>query len=141
MIGVEYWLGMALLAKHEPQRALTEIQKEGDEGWRLFGLTMAYHDLGRHAESDAALAEAIAKYEHDSAYNIAYILAYRGEADRAFEWLDKAVAFQDPGLSEVAVQPLFANLKSDARWLPLLHKLGKAPEQLAAIPFKVTLPK
>ena len=141
MIGVAYWLGMALLVKHEPEAALAEIQKEGDEGWRLFGLTMAYHDLGRHAESDAALAEAIAKYEQDSAYNIAYVLAYRGEVDRAFEWLDKAVAFQDPGLSEVAVQPLFAKLKSDARWPAFLRKLGKAPDQLAAISFKVTLPK
>ena len=27
------------------------------------------------------------------AYNIAYVLALRGEADRAFEWLDKAVQY------------------------------------------------
>jgi TolB-like protein len=140
MIAVQYWIGLALLEKGEPEAALSEVQKEADEGWRLFGLTMVYHALGRQEESDATLAEAIAKYEQDSAYNIAYILADRGEVDRAFEWLDKAVTYQDPGLSEIAVQPLFANLKSDPRWLPLLRKLGKAPEQLAAIPFEVKLP-
>ena len=77
------------------------------------------------------------KYGKEAAYNIAYVLAYRGEADRAFEWLDKAVAYKDPGLAEIAVQPLFGNIRHDPRWLPFLRSIGKAPEQLAAIPFAV----
>jgi hypothetical protein len=68
-------------------------------------------------------------------------LAYRGEADRAFEWLDRAVQYDDPNLGALAVYPLFANLHSDPRWLPFLRKVGIAPEQLAAIRFDVTLPK
>ena len=47
---------------------------------------------------------------------------------------------QDPGLSEIAVEPLFANLHDDPRWLPFLRKIGKAPEQLAAIKFDVKVP-
>jgi len=39
------------------------------------------------------------------------------------------------------VENLFANLHSDPRRLPFLRKLGKAPEQVAKIPFKVTLPQ
>jgi len=31
-------------------------------------------------------------------------------------------------------------LHSDPRWLPLTHRLGKAPEQFAAIKFDVKLP-
>jgi hypothetical protein len=31
-------------------------------------------------------------------------------------------------------------LHDDPRWLALLRKLGKAPEQLAKIEFKVSLP-
>ena len=69
------------------------------------------------------------------------MLAFRGEADRAFEWLDKAVSYRDPGLAEIAVQPWFANLHQDPRWLPLLRKLGKSSEQLAAIKFDVKLPQ
>jgi hypothetical protein len=36
---------------------------------------------------------------------------------------------------------LFDNIHSDPRWLPFLRKIGKAPEQLAQIKFKVTLPQ
>jgi len=82
----------------------------------------------------------VRKYAKDSAYNIAYVLAYRGEADRAFEWLDKAAAYHDPGLATIVVNPLFANIHQDPRWLPFLRNVGKAPEQLAAIKFDVKLP-
>ena len=95
---------------------------------------------GRKADSDAALAETVTKYASDSAFNIAYILAWRNERDCAFEWLDKAVTQEDPGLSEIAYNPLFANLHDDPRWLPFLRKIGKAPEQLAAIKFDVKVP-
>jgi len=42
------------------------------------------HALEKRSESDVALAELIRKYEREMAYNIAYVLAFRGEADRAF---------------------------------------------------------
>ena len=109
--------------------------------WRTIDLPMAWHALGKKAESDAALAELIRKYEKDSAYNIAYVLAYRGEADRTFEWLDKAVAYHDSGLSEIVGNPLFANFHNDPRWGPFLRKIGKAPEQLDAIKFDVKVPQ
>jgi hypothetical protein len=41
----------------------------------MIGLPMAYHALGRKADSDAALAALIAKYEKDAPYNIAYVYA------------------------------------------------------------------
>ena len=87
------------------------------------------------------LAELIDKYEQGWAYNIAYALAYRGEADRAFEWLDKAVQYNDPGLTVTPTDPLFATLRDDPRWLPFLESIGKSPEQLAAIEFEVRLPQ
>lgn len=37
-------------------------------------------------------------------------------------------------------ESLFDKVRHDPRWLPLLHKLGYAPEQLAKIQFAVTLP-
>ena len=136
-----YLLGAALLFKGDASAALAEMQQEANESWRLYGLPMAYHALGRNAESDQALAQLITKYEKDSAYNIGYVYAFRGEADKAFQWLDKAVEYQDPGLSEIPYEKLFDNIRKDPRWLPFLRKIGKAPEQLAKIDFKVTLPK
>ena len=69
------------------------------------------------------------------------MLAFRDEADRAFAWLDKAVQYTDPGLSQIAVEPLCANIQFDPRWLPFLESIGKSPEQLAAIEFEVTAPE
>jgi hypothetical protein len=79
--------------------------------------------------------------EKDAPYNIAYVYAFRGDADKAFEWLAKAVEYSDPGLSEIVTENLFDKIHNDPRWLPFLHKIGYAPEQLAKIEFKVTLPQ
>jgi TolB-like protein/cytochrome c-type biogenesis protein CcmH/NrfG len=136
-----YSMGVVLLAKGDSKAALAEMLQEPAGSWHLDGLSLAYHALGRHAESDAALAELIAKYQKDSAWNIAYDYAYRGDADHAFEWLEKAIVYRDPGLSLTAMQWLFANIQQDPRWLPFLRKIGRAPEQLAAIKFDVKLPE
>ena len=107
----------------------------------MIGLPMAYHSLKRKRESDEALAALIAKYSETWPYNIAYVLAWRGEKDRAFEFLEKARVVHDPGLSDLAMEILFANIRGNARWNPFLRKLGKTPEQLAAIKFEVKLPQ
>jgi len=138
--GAHAQLGYTLLLKGDAAAALAEIEQETSETWRLIGLSLAYHGLGRKDDSDAALSALIAKYETDSPCNIAYVYAFRGEGDRAFEWLDKAIEYADPGLSEVAAENLFANIRDDPRWLPFLRRIGRAPEQLAAVSFKLSLP-
>jgi TolB-like protein/Flp pilus assembly protein TadD len=139
--GVHAWLGDVLLHKGDAHGALAEIEQETNEPSKRIGLPMAYHALGRKADSDAALAALIAKDEKDASYNIAYVYAFRGEADKAFAWLDKAVEYGDPGLSEIVTENLFDKIHGDPRWLPFLRKVGYAPEQLAKIEFKVTLPQ
>jgi len=47
------------------------------------------------------------------------------------------VGLKDLGWSD----PFFAHLHDDPRWLPFLRKIGRAPEQLAAIKFDVKLPQ
>ncbi|TFG66229.1 MAG: tetratricopeptide repeat protein [Gemmatimonadales bacterium] len=136
-----YGIGTTLLLKGKPEEALQEMQQEPSVEWRMIGVAMAYHALGRAEESDAALAELIDKYEQSWSYNIADVLAFRGETDRAFAWLDKAVQYKDPGLSGIPTDDLFANLHDDLRWLPFLESIGKSPEQLAAIEFEVRLPQ
>jgi TolB-like protein/Flp pilus assembly protein TadD len=139
--GAHAQLGNALLLKGDAQGALSEIEQETSENWKMIGLPMAYHALGRKADSDAALAALIAKWENESSSNIAAVYAYRGEADKAFEWLDKAIEYGDGGLSEIVTENLFDKIHADPRWLAFLRKVGKAPEQLAKIEFKVTLPQ
>jgi TolB-like protein/Tfp pilus assembly protein PilF len=139
--GTHRALGVALLLKGDAPGALAEIEQETSEHWKMIGLPLAYHALGRKADAHAALAVLIAKWEKGSPSNIAYVYAYRGEADKAFEWLDKAIEYADPGISDIVYDNLFDKIHADPRWLPFLRKIGKAPEQLAKIEFKVTLPQ
>ena len=133
-------LGNALLLKGDAPGAFREIEQESSELWRMVGLPMAYHALGRKTDSDAALGALIAKLEKEAPYNIAYVHAFRGEADKTFAWLDKAVEYGDPGIASVMTDNLFDNVHEDPRWVPFLRKIGKAPEQLAAIKFELRLP-
>src|SRR5262249_17724799 len=107
------------------------------EIYKIIGLAMVYYALGRKADSDAGLAALIAKYEKDGPSNIASVYAFRGEADQAFEWLDKAGGYGDGGPRRDLTANLFDKIPSDPRWLPFLRKIGKAPDQLAKIEFKV----
>ncbi len=134
-------IGIALLNKGEAEAALTEIQQEPMEVLRLLGLVAAHHALGQQQKSDAALLELIGKYEQLMPYNIAAVLAYRNEANRAFEWLEKAVENGDPALSELEREHWFANIRNDPRWLPLLESSGMDQAKLDAIRFDVSLPE
>jgi hypothetical protein len=134
-------LGYTLLQKGDAAAALAEIEQESSEVHRMIALPMAYHALGRKADSDTALAALIARYEKEAAFNIAEVHAFRGDADLAFAWLDKAVEYADLGLSEIIKEPFFAGIETDPRWLPFLRRIGYAPDQLAKIEFTVTLPQ
>src|SRR5262249_39683869 len=103
-----YGIGQSLLERGDPQGALAEMQAEPAEFWGMIGLPIANYALGRKAESEAGLPPLIAKYEQDGPFNIAYVFAFRGETDRAFEWLGKAVTYRDSGLIQVAIEPKFA---------------------------------
>jgi TolB-like protein len=138
--GARLILGEALLGKGDAEAALAEFEQEPYELFRLIGLPLAYHDLGREAEFQKALDELIAKVGPLSPYDVGSVFAYCGDADRAFEWLDKSVAANDGGSLVILVDTLFDNVHSDPRWVPLLRKLGKAPDQVEKIEFKVTLP-
>ena len=138
--GLNYFIGEIYLLQQQPAAALEAMLDEVEEGWRLIGLAMAYHAAGEAAQSDEALASLVEKFGRDVAMNIAYIHAWRGEADAAFEWLGTARDVQDPGLSEIVTQPFFDSIRDDERWLPMLESIGRAPEQLAGIEFSIELP-
>ncbi len=139
--GAHNVISASLIANGDVAGGLTEALAEPSETWRMISLAPAYYALGRKAEADTALSAVIAKLGTEASYNIAYVYAFRGEADKAFEWLDKAIQYQDGGLSEIVYEPCFDKVRSDPRWLPFLRKIGRAPEQLAMVEFKVTLPQ
>jgi tetratricopeptide (TPR) repeat protein len=116
-------LGLIYLAQSKPEEALAEMQKEHEPFWRIHGLALAYHALGKKKEADAALSAIIKEYQNDSAFQIAEIYAYRGEADRAFEWLERAYKQRDTGLSQMKGDPLLRNVEHDPRYTAFLKKM------------------
>jgi len=139
-IGGHYQLGIARLLSGEPAEALVSMQAERLEVLRLLGTVMAQHSLGQYETADALQAELVEDHAEEAAYNIAYVMAWRGDADAAFEWLDRAVAWGDPGLADVVADPLFESLRDDPRWTAFLESIGKAPSTLGAVTFAVRLP-
>jgi hypothetical protein len=61
---------------------------------------------------------------------VAEAYAFRGESDKAFEWLDRAYRNRDSGFGHLRVDPLLRSLRGDPRWAPLLKQAGMADEQL-----------
>jgi len=103
---------------------LRAIASESNELFRLLGLAIIQHARGRAEASNAALDELVGKHASGNALQIAQAHAFRGEADAAFEWLERGFAERDPGLIDMKPNPLFRNLHTDARWPPFLHKMG-----------------
>lgn len=139
--GVRSWLATTHVLNGDPDVALAALSKEPSEPWRLIGEVIAYHAAGQQAPLDQKLELLMEKYGEEWAFNVAYVLASIGDADKAFAALETAVKNNDTGLSEIIVTPEFNNIHSDPRWLPFLESIGKAPEQLAAVAFNVTLPE
>lgn len=139
--GAHLMAGEALLFKGDAAGARREILAESNAPLHWGGMALVEHALGNHGASDAALQELISKFSTVSPWNIAYIYAYRGQTELAFSWLDKAEQVHDSGIAIINSEPMFSNLYSDPRWTAHLRKLGKLPEQKAAVRFQVPLPK
>lgn len=132
--------GLALLQNGDYEGALSAILKEPREFWRLVNLVKAYYRAGQADLSDVALSKLTKEYGAERAYWIASALAYRNEVDRSLEWLERAIQTRDSRLHFVLTDAAFNNCREDPRWISVLHRLGKSPEQLAAIKFDVELP-
>ena len=102
------------------------MQQEPEEWERLWIRAIIDHAAGRHAESEAALRELIAKHQRDSAFHVALVYAARTEADLAFAWLERAYVQRDTWLGLMKTHPLFRSLHADPRWGAFLRKIGFA---------------
>jgi len=116
--------GQILLSEGRQREALAEMANDIGEWQKLSGESLAFYALGRREESDGTLQKLIATHQNDCAYQIAEVYAYRGEADKAFEWLDRAYRQRDPGTPELKSDPLMKSLRQDRRYSELLKKMS-----------------
>ncbi len=119
-----YALGLALMLQGRRDEALAEFSNETVDDGNFEGHAMVYFTTQRKAESDAALAEAIRHNGTSWPSEIARVHAFRGEKDRAFEWLDRAYEARDEDLYVIKGDPIFKNLEGDPRYKAFLKKMN-----------------
>jgi len=123
-------LGLSFLLEGKFDEAVASAQDEAAEWGRPLIVALARWGQKRIPEADAALAQLTDGFADTAAYQIAEVHAYRGDKDRAFEWLERARRQRDRGLVSMRRDPLLANLKGDPRWNAFLHTMGLADDQL-----------
>jgi serine/threonine-protein kinase len=119
-----FYLGTTFLLDGQPARAKSVYARSTNEVFPLAGFALAEYELGNAAESQRALDDLIARFSHTGAYQIAQVYAWRGERDRAFEWLERARVQRDGGLVNVKVDLLLRKLRGDPRHAAMLRRLN-----------------
>jgi len=127
--GCRRWQVFVAIQRGDGAAALREAQLEPNEGYRRFELALAQHTRGDRPAADAALGDLVAKDRNFLAYQIAEVHAWRGERDKAFEWLEIALDHHDTGMLSLLIDPLMRGLRHDARYNDLVAKID-LPVQL-----------
>jgi TolB-like protein len=122
--GSHRWQVVVAVLRGDGETALREAQPEPNEGYRRFEFALAHYARGDRAAADAALADMVANDRNLLAYQIAEVYAWRGETDKAFEWLQISYDNHDTGLLSLLIDPLMRGLRSDPRYEIMVEKVG-----------------
>ena len=128
------------LHRGDPDGALQRagaIRRRFFAGWIR---AMALYDLGKLDQSDTELEMLITDYADTRAYFVAAAYAWRDDADRAFEWLNRAID-ENQNIDAPKTEPLFRNLYNDPRWEETLARVGLSDSQVSRIDFGDMPPK
>jgi TolB-like protein len=120
---IRWHLGVLELLDAQPQKALAHFQQVKVPSLRLDGIAITEHTLGHNNESQAALDALIKSSSLEGAAQIAEVYAWRGEKDKAFDWLNRAFAQRDGGISDIKSNPLLASVRTDPRYQAFLRAM------------------
>jgi len=113
-----------LIMQGKLQEAMVATEAEQEPFWHAFGILINLYAQGRTAEGDALLPDFIAQSQLDSAFQIAQIYGFRGDEDQVLEWLERAYAQRDGGLTQMLYDPVLTQFSANPRWEALLKKVG-----------------
>jgi tetratricopeptide (TPR) repeat protein len=104
--------------------ALAAAQREPRGFFQDAALAKALQIGGNRAAADAALKNLIDKDAGTDPYEVAQVYAIRNDADKTFEWLDRAWSDRDSGVSELLYDPFILRYKRDPRFALFCRKAG-----------------
>jgi len=125
-------LGMAYERKLMYREAIAELEKArriNENSWTIAGLGQAYASFGETAEANKLLELLLelSRRQYVSCATIAVLYSgFEDRADQTMEWLEKAFEERSGLLIWLNVWPIFDNLRSDARFVRLLKRVGFA---------------
>src|SRR5437667_1340340 len=122
--GSHRWQVLVAIQRGDGEAALREAQLEPNEAYRRFELALAHYARGDRPAADAALSEMIARDRNLLAYQIAEVYAWRGETDKAFEWLQGSFDNRDTGTLSLLSDTVIRGLRGDPRYKSMLEKVG-----------------
>ena len=127
---IRMFLGRAFLCNGMQERAIKELETarslHAEDPLVLAFLGHAYAVTGRREEALKILStfEELDKHRYVSRIAPVYVYAGLGEKDKAFEWLEKAYQERSDSLAWFRFDPESKSLQNDARFGPLMRKVG-----------------
>ena len=112
------------LIQQKPESAMKEVDQEANAFWKRYSEILVLSASGRAEEANDPLERMMVEDGSHAAYQVAEILAFRGDLDGAFRWLDKAYVQRDGGMKELLGNFFLNNLHGDPRWPELLSRMG-----------------
>jgi serine/threonine protein kinase/tetratricopeptide (TPR) repeat protein len=87
---------------------------------------LAYAKAGRRQESDQVIRkfEELGRTGYSVSYRPAAMYAMLGDKDKAFAWLEKALAAHDWDMGRINVDPFVDSLRDDPRFKDLIKRMG-----------------
>ena len=103
--------------------ALQDAQLEPKGFWQDYALALAQQAQSDHATADAALQKLINEDAVSGPFQIAAVYGLRKEPDKMFDWLERAYAEHDSGLTQLLATPFILNYRDDPRFAAFCQKL------------------
>jgi TolB-like protein/tetratricopeptide (TPR) repeat protein len=129
-VGVLWSLGFMLIANNQPKEAISVLEKALPISKRSPGvvgiLAKAYALAGQRSKALELLAELQRRRQRHYMPAAAFVNAYLGlgETDQVFAWLEQALKEKSNLIQWLAVDPMFDPLRSDPRFLDMVHRVG-----------------
>jgi DNA-binding winged helix-turn-helix (wHTH) protein/TolB-like protein/thioredoxin-like negative regulator of GroEL len=110
------------LAQSNLDQALLEARNSGPKS--ASALAYVYAKSGKRREAQEILNTLVQNPNRTGAReSVALIYTLLGDKEHALEWLEKAYEVRGNLLNELKVEPLYDSLRSDPRFIDLLHRM------------------
>ena len=121
------YLTLIDVVRGDAKAALEHAVQEPEGFWRDYAVALAQQVQGDSAAADRATQQFIAQWGEGAPFQVALLYSVRKDADRSFEWLDRAYRDHDAGMTQLMANPTLLAWRDDPRFAALCAKLKIAP--------------